>query len=138
VTIEVHRYRRAMTGVTTGVRRNARWLVLGSVAVAAIGTAVWVNRPGDLTRVPIEYVALVPNSDGRSIEVHLTYSSCLEFDRLVTDESIGNVRLAAYVHDRPSCGTAPTTEHVAPLRLGSPLLNRRIIDHAGNPLTVAS
>ena len=119
-------------------RRSAMWLVAGALAVAAIATVVWVNRPTGLTQVPIEYVELVTNTDGRSIDVHLTYSSCLEFDRMVTDENFQNIRLAAYVHALPTCGTVPTTTHVVSLRLELPLLNRRILDYSGGPLPVAS
>ncbi|MET7425687.1 hypothetical protein [Dactylosporangium sp. NPDC005555] len=118
-------------------RRSMVWLGVVACAVAAAIAVVWVTRP-DLTRVPIDYVEVARDTDGRTLHVHLTFSSCQEFDRIGSVEGVRSVALAAYVHDLPSCGTAPTTSRVVPWRLELPLLGRPIVDTAGSPLTVAS
>ncbi|MEV0130657.1 hypothetical protein AB0H83_19610 [Dactylosporangium sp. NPDC050688] len=113
-------------------------LVVGVCGALAAGVALWALRP-DPTRVPIDSVAVEPNTGGRTLRVGLTYSSCLEFDRLTSDETGGAVRLTAYAHDRQTCGTAPTTTQVVTVRLERPLWDRPVVDAlTGRPLTVAS
>lgn len=114
------------------------WLVVGVCGVLVAGAVLWALRP-DLTRVPIDRVDVVTGGDGRSLQVHLTYSSCQELVRVAVDETTRNVRLGAFVHDLPTCGTAPTTSQVVPLRLEYPLWDRPVLDYTSSrPLTVAS
>ena len=121
------------------MRSNTKvWLAAGVCGVLAAGAALWALRP-DLTQVPIDRVDVVSGGDGRALRVHLTYSSCQEFVRLAYDETTRNVRLAAFVHDLPTCGTVPTTSQVVPLRLEYPLWDRPVLDYStSRPLTVAS
>ena len=117
-------------------RRIRVLLVVGVCGALAAGAARWAASP-DLTRVPIDAVAVEPNTGERRLRVGLTYSSCLEFDRLASDETDGVVRLTAYMHDRQPCGTAPTTTQVVTARLERPLWDRPVVDAlTGRPLTV--
>lgn len=114
-------------------RQRMTWLVAAACGVLAAVAVVWLARTPDtarapLTPVPIAAVGVVPLPDGRTVNVHLTYSSCQEFDRVDVAEDARTVRLTAYVHDLPSCGTVPTTSQVVPVWLSSPLWDRTVVD----------
>ncbi|WP_327001335.1 hypothetical protein OHA72_40290 [Dactylosporangium sp. NBC_01737] len=112
-------------------------MAAGAVVVAA--AVMWLTRPPDLPRVPIDMVFVAPGSGERTLEVHLRYSSCQELVRLHVDETLNLIRMIAYVHDLVTCGTVDTTSQVVTIRLELPLRGRLVVDDTtGAPLAVAS
>jgi hypothetical protein len=107
-------------------RRGVLWLV-----VAAGGVLVWLPRGSDATRTPLRPVPIEDvgeRTDGHTVVVYLTHSSCQEFDRIDVAEDAHTVRLTAYVRDVPWCGTAPETSQAVPVWLGGPLERRTVVD----------
>lgn len=106
--------------------------VTAIIAVAAVtaGVVAWLRRGPSTTRIPIEAVAVVAQTDERTLSVRLTYSSCTEFDHVDVDEGARSVRLTAHVHPLQSCGTAPIDRREVTVRLGAPLWDRGLVDGA--------
>ncbi|MEV4514842.1 hypothetical protein AB0K00_38520 [Dactylosporangium sp. NPDC049525] len=119
-------------------RRRGMWLVAAAAAVV-VAAVVWLTRSPDLPRVPIGMVVVAPNSGERTLQVHLTYSSCQELVQLYVDESLASIRMVAFVRDLVTCGTVDTTSQVVTIRLELPLRGRPVVDDTtGTPLSVAS